>query len=70
MIIKEIKIWANFTENEESKVIAELRSRDIPIVDIAKKYGGGGHALACGATLTSFEQAKEMLKDLNERATK
>ncbi len=65
--IKEVYIWANFSENEEGKVIAELRSRKIGIVDIAKKYGGGGHLNACGATLNSFDEAKEMLKDLDER---
>lgn len=65
--IKEVPIWANFSENDEGKVIAELRSRDIPIVDIAKKYGGGGHLLACGATLKNFDEAKKMIEDLDER---
>ncbi len=65
--IKEIPIWANFTYSaEQNKVICELRSREIEVVHIAKKYGGGGHALACGATLDNFEVAKAMIKDLNE----
>ncbi len=65
--IKEIPIWANFTYSvEQDKVICELRSREIEVVHIAKKYGGGGHALACGATLDNFEVAKAMIKDLNE----
>jgi len=66
--IKEVPIWANFTENEAGEVVAELRSRNISIVDIAKKYGGGGHANACGATLKSFDEAMLMINDLNERA--
>lgn len=67
--IKEIPIWASFTEDSENNVIlAELRSRDITIVDIAKKYGGGGHNNACGASLKDFEEVDLMLKDLDERA--
>lgn len=65
--IKEVVIWASFTENEEHKILAELRSRYIEIVDIAKKYGGGGHANACGATLNSWEDVNKVLEDLDER---
>ena len=43
----------------------ELRSKKISIVDIARKYGGGGHALACGCTLNSFEEADLILNDLD-----
>jgi len=67
--IKEIPIWANFTEDTENKVIiGEFRSRGITIVDIAKKYGGGGHNQACGATLQDWSIADLILKDLDERA--
>lgn len=65
--IKGINIWANFTEDENGKVVCEFRSRGFSIVDIAKKYGGGGHDQACGATIDSFEKAKEVLKDFDER---
>ena len=66
--IEGINIWANFTYDEtKDKVIGEFRSRGFSIVDIAKKYGGGGHDQACGATLDSFEQAKLILKDFDER---
>lgn len=64
--IKGIEIWANFTMDEYGKVQSELRSKKIPIVDIAKKYGGGGHSLACGCTLSSFEDAKLVLADLDQ----
>lgn len=66
--IKEVKIWVNFTENEKNEVIAEIRSRGITVVDIAKNFGGGGHNEACGATLGSFNEAELMLIELNERA--
>ena len=62
-----VKIWCNFTYDKTSgKVICEFRSRDIVIVDIAKKYGGGGHAFACGATINSFDEAKLVLEDFNK----
>ena len=66
--IEGILIWANFTEDPESgKVIGEFRSRGFSIVDIAKKYGGGGHDQACGATLDDFDVAKKVLEDFDQR---
>ena len=65
--IDKVKIWANFTiDRATEKVICEFRSRDIVIVDIAKKYGGGGHANACGATIDNFEVAYQVLKDFDD----
>ena len=67
--IKEIPIWANFTEDiENDLIVCELRSRGITIVDIAKKYGGGGHNNACGASLKNWNKVDEILNDLDERA--
>lgn len=63
--IEGVEIWANFTLNEDGEVLCELRSKKRSIVDIARKYGGGGHALACGCTLCSFEEADKVLKDLD-----
>jgi bifunctional oligoribonuclease and PAP phosphatase NrnA len=64
--ISGISIWANFTEDDENLIQCELRSKSIPIVHIAKKYGGGGHALACGCTVKSWEETDEILKDLDQ----
>jgi len=64
--IKGIDIWVNFTEDETAKtVIAEIRSSKYNINEVAVKYGGGGHQLASGATLKSFEEADAMLLDLD-----
>ena len=41
----------------------EFRARSIEIVEIAKKYGGGGHSLACGASLSSWEMVDEVIND-------
>ena len=65
--VKETEIWCNFTyDKTKDKVIGEFRSRSIPIVDVAKKYGGGGHNLACGATLNDFKEADCVINDFIE----
>ena len=63
---KEIKIWANFTyERDKDTILCEFRSKEIPIVEVAKKYGGGGHLLACGCTLNDEKDIKNILNDFN-----
>ena len=64
--IQDIHIWANFTEADDGEIFVELRSAKESIVHIARKYGGGGHALACGCSLKSFDEANILLQDLNE----
>ncbi len=67
--IIEVPIWANFTEDQENNsIVGEFRSRGITIVDIAKKYGGGGHNNACGATLKNWNEVEDILIDFDERA--
>jgi phosphoesterase RecJ-like protein len=61
--IRGVDIWVNFTESEEG-VLCELRSSKYNINPIAKKYGGGGHAKASGATVKDRAMAMEMLDDL------
>ncbi|MBE6620322.1 MAG: bifunctional oligoribonuclease/PAP phosphatase NrnA [Ruminococcaceae bacterium] len=61
--IRGVDIWVNFTESEEG-VLCELRSNKYNINGIAKKYGGGGHAKASGATVKDRDAAMEMLNDL------
>lgn len=62
--IEEIKIWLNFTYDAEKDIIlGEFRSRGIKIVDIAKKYGGGGHEQACGASLKSWAEVDNVISD-------
>jgi phosphoesterase RecJ-like protein len=65
--IKEIRIWVSFSEDENGAYVCEMRSRHIEIVDIAKAFGGGGHANACGATLKNLEDVHKMLDMLDER---
>lgn len=64
--IKGIDIWVNFTEDPNmSGVFVEIRSNKYNINPIAVKYGGGGHAKASGATVSSFEEAYQLLNDLD-----
>ena len=54
-------------ENElNNKIVGEFRSRDHSIVHIAKKYGGGGHKFASGATVSSLDIVKDLIKEFNQ----
>lgn len=66
--IKNTDIWVNFTETTEG-ILCELRSSRYNINPIAVKYGGGGHAKASGATVSSKEEAMLLLNDLDELAS-
>lgn len=62
--IKGVDIWVNFTETEEN-VLVEIRSSKYTVQPIAVKYGGGGHAKACGASVSNREEAMKLLEDLD-----
>lgn len=62
--IKDVDIWVNFTETED-KILVEIRSAKYTVQPVAVKYGGGGHAKACGASVGSYEEAMALLEDLN-----
>lgn len=65
--IDEIIIWVFFTEDKKSNLIrANIRSRGPSINEIAAIYGGGGHKLASGARLVSWEQVDNLISDLDE----
>ena len=64
--IKGIPIWVNFTMDDDGLIQTEIRSKKISVVEIAKKYGGGGHLLACGCTLSSWEDTDKVLEDLDQ----
>ena len=64
--IKDIDIWVNFTEDENGKVIVEIRSSKYNINPVALKYGGGGHKQASGATVESFDICKDIIRDLEQ----
>lgn len=64
-----ILIWVFFSEDPKMKIIkANIRSHGITINETAMKYGGGGHIYASGARLKNWDEADELIKDLNEVA--
>ncbi|HEY8364159.1 MAG TPA: bifunctional oligoribonuclease/PAP phosphatase NrnA [Haloplasmataceae bacterium] len=62
--IKEIKMWIFFVlYPDTNKIRVEFRSRDIAVNELAKKYGGGGHALASGALVDSWDVVNRIIAD-------
>lgn len=59
-----IEMWALFTQDGEGTYAASLRSRLIPIVDIAQKFGGGGHQCASGIKKLTAPQVHELIDSL------
>lgn len=69
--IDEIYIWIFLTEDKKSNLIrANIRSRGPIINEVAAIYGGGGHKFASGARLASWQQADDLIADLENIAKK
>jgi len=62
--IEHIKAWAFFIE-EEDLIRVRLRSKGPVINTLAAKYNGGGHPLASGATVDSWEEADQLHDELD-----
>lgn len=61
--IKGSLIWIFFIQNKEKIWRVRLRSRFVGVNEIAKKYRGGGHLQASGATVYNKKEIKELLDD-------
>lgn len=61
--VKGLKAWVFFIE-EADQIRVRLRSKGPVINGIAKKYNGGGHPMASGATIYQWEDACKVVKDL------
>ena len=69
--IEEYQIWLAVTENVENNTWrVSMRSRQIPINEIAAKFNGGGHQLASGATLNNFEELDLLIEELENTIRK
>lgn len=62
--IKGSLIWVTFVEYPDN-IRVRLRSRYVPINEVAKNYRGGGHLLASGATIYNKKEMKQLLDDLD-----
>lgn len=63
-----IKVWVLFIE-ESDLIRVRLRSKGPAINEIAAKYHGGGHPLASGATVYTWEEAECIIADLEMACT-
>ena len=64
--IEELMVWVTATEDVNNSVIrVSMRSRGPVINKVAERFGGGGHALASGAKLPSFEEVDDLIKALD-----
>ena len=61
--IEGVKAWVFFVE-EESQIRVRLRSKNLVINGLAKRYNGGGHPLASGASVYSWEEADQVVHEL------
>lgn len=69
--IEEIVAWAFFSHDKlNNNVRGSIRSRGPVINEIAADFGGGGHALASGVKLPTFERADELIAALDEACRK
>lgn len=60
-----IKAWVIFIE-EDDVIRVRLRSKGPVINTLAAKFNGGGHPLAAGASVSSWEEADELTAQLEE----
>jgi phosphoesterase RecJ-like protein len=59
-------IWIAFIENDDGSYRVRLRSRFLPVNEIAERYHGGGHACACGATVYSKKELRTLLSEADK----
>jgi len=63
--VKGMKCWVFFIEDTDT-IRVRLRSKGPVINTVAKKYGGGGHPLASGASIQTWEEAELVIEDLKK----
>ena len=64
--IDKVLVWATITEDiKNDQIRVSIRSRGPGINQIAEKYNGGGHKQACGAKLKTFDEAMDLMNDID-----
>lgn len=67
--IHDITVWALFTMMEDGiHYSASLRSRSIPVRDVAAAFGGGGHLYASGIKNLTIDQVESIVEQLSDRS--
>jgi phosphoesterase RecJ-like protein len=62
-VLEDCPVWILFAEYDQKFVRARLRSKGPAIDLLANKYEGGGHPMACGANLGTWEKADLLILD-------
>ncbi|WP_423799295.1 DHH family phosphoesterase [Neobacillus sp. SAB-20_R2A] len=62
--VKGIKAWVFFIE-ESDQIRVRLRSKGPVINVVARKFNGGGHPLAAGASIYSWDEVDNVLRELH-----
>lgn len=63
--VEGVKAWAFFIE-EDDLIRVRIRSRGPVINTLAVKYNGGGHPMAAGASVDSWEEVERVIHDLDQ----
>ncbi|GHH97283.1 DHH family phosphoesterase [Neobacillus kokaensis] len=63
--VKGIKAWVFFIE-EKDQIRVRLRSKGPVINGVARRFKGGGHPLAAGASIFSWDEVEDVLNELNK----
>lgn len=64
--IKEYRVWAFFTQNDDGSYDGSLRCvRGLKVNDLANKFNGGGHANASGVNKLNIQQTEELIHKLS-----
>jgi phosphoesterase RecJ-like protein len=61
--IEGLKAWVFFIEEKE-QIRVRFRSKGPIINELAKKFNGGGHPLAAGATIYNWDEADKIIAEL------
>ncbi|MCQ6278360.1 bifunctional oligoribonuclease/PAP phosphatase NrnA [Bacillus sp. EB600] len=60
-----MKAWVFFIE-EDKQIRVRLRSKGPVINEVARMFNGGGHPLASGATIYSWDEVEKVVKELEK----
>lgn len=66
--IEEIACWCSITADQKKGTWkVSIRSKEVPINQVAAQFRGGGHAQASGATLESLDELPALLEALDQQ---
>jgi len=67
--IQGINIWCSITQDDDPKEPCwriSIRSREYTVNGVAAQFGGGGHAQASGAKITTLDELPKFIKALDD----